>query len=95
MVADAQRSRAPIQKVADIVAGYFVPAVVVIAILTFLVWAIAAPEQPALAWASAHVVLPEATDFVAASSSIRWVVPVKGCCIPISCRIVLMESSDD
>ncbi|GAC1464312.1 MAG: heavy metal translocating P-type ATPase [Isosphaeraceae bacterium] len=50
-VADAQRSRAPIQKVADLVAGYFVPAVVVIAILTFLVWAIAAPEQPALAWA--------------------------------------------
>ena len=42
MVADAQRSRAPIQKVADLVAGYFVPAVVVIAIVTFLVWAIAA-----------------------------------------------------
>ena len=42
MVADAQRSRAPIQKVADTVAGYFVPAVVVIAIVTFLVWAIAA-----------------------------------------------------
>ena len=56
MVADAQRSRAPIQKVADIVAGYFVPAVVVIAILTFLVWAIAAPEQPALAWAFVNAV---------------------------------------
>jgi len=51
MVADAQRSRAPIQKLADAVAGWFVPAVLAIAALTFLVWAIAAPEQPALAWA--------------------------------------------
>jgi P-type Cu+ transporter len=56
MVADAQRSRAPIQKVADVVAGYFVPAVVVIAVVTFLVWAIAAPEQPALAWALVNAV---------------------------------------
>jgi Cu+-exporting ATPase len=56
MVADAQRSRAPIQKVADIVAGYFVPAVVVIAVLTFLIWAIVAPEQPALAWAFVNAV---------------------------------------
>jgi Cu+-exporting ATPase len=55
-VADAQRSRAPIQKVADMVAGYFVPAVVVIAILTFLVWAIVQPEQPALAWAFVNAV---------------------------------------
>ena len=46
MVADAQRSRAPIQKVADAVAGYFVPAVLAIAVVTFLVWAITAPEQP-------------------------------------------------
>ncbi len=56
MVADAQRSRAPIQKVADLVAGYFVPAVVVIAVITFMVWAIAAPEQPALAWALVNAV---------------------------------------
>ena len=56
MVADAQRSRAPIQKVADVVAGYFVPAVLVIAVITFLVWAIAAPEQPALAWAFVNAV---------------------------------------
>ncbi len=56
MVSDAQRTRAPIQKVADSVAGYFVPAVVVVAILTFLVWAIAAPEQPALAWAFVNAV---------------------------------------
>ncbi|MBI2803976.1 MAG: cadmium-translocating P-type ATPase [Planctomycetes bacterium] len=51
LVADAQRSRAPIQKVADTVAGYFVPAVLVSAVITFLVWAIGQPEQPALAWA--------------------------------------------
>lgn len=51
LVADAQRSRAPIQKVADSVAGYFVPAVVLIAIVTFLVWGILQPKQPALAWA--------------------------------------------
>ena len=51
MVGDAQRSRAPIQKVADTVAGYFVPAVLLSAIATFLVWAIVQPEQPALAWA--------------------------------------------
>jgi Cu+-exporting ATPase len=56
MVADAQRSRAPIQKVADTVAGYFVPAVIVIAILTFLVWAILAPAQPALAYAFVNAV---------------------------------------
>ncbi len=44
MVADAQRSRAPIQKLADIVAGYFVPAVVAVAVLTFLVWALVGPS---------------------------------------------------
>ena len=56
MVAEAQRSRAPIQKVADAVAGYFVPAVLAIAVITFLVWAIAAPEQPPLAWALVNAV---------------------------------------
>ena len=44
MVAEAQRSRAPIQKLADLVAGYFVPIVIVVAILTFAVWATIGPE---------------------------------------------------
>jgi len=49
MVAEAQRSRAPIQKLADVVAGYFVPAVVVIAIVTFLIWSLFGPA-PAMAF---------------------------------------------
>ena len=44
MVAEAQRSRAPIQKLADVVSGYFVPAVILIAIATFIVWATFGPE---------------------------------------------------
>ena len=44
MVADAQRSRAPIQKLADTVSGWFVPAVVVIALVTFAVWALIGPD---------------------------------------------------
>jgi len=50
MVADAQRSRAPIQKMADMVAGYFVPIVVAIASIAFVVWYVWGPE-PALAYA--------------------------------------------
>jgi Cu+-exporting ATPase len=46
MVAEAQRSRAPIQKLADVVSSYFVPAVIVIAIATFVVWAVVGPEPP-------------------------------------------------
>lgn len=49
MVAGAQRSRAPIQKVADVVAGYFVPVVIAIAVMTFLVWSMIRPDQ--LSWA--------------------------------------------
>ena len=44
MVAEAQRSRAPIQKLADMVSGYFVPVVVLIAVVTFIVWALVGPE---------------------------------------------------
>ncbi len=44
MVAEAQRSRAPIQKLTDIVAGYFVPAVLAIAVMTFVVWSWVGPE---------------------------------------------------
>jgi Cu+-exporting ATPase len=55
MVAEAQRSRAPIQKLADTVSGYFVPAVVAIAILTFIVWSIFGPP-PAMAYALVNAV---------------------------------------
>ncbi|MEO8800463.1 MAG: copper-translocating P-type ATPase [Polyangiaceae bacterium] len=44
MVGEAQRSRAPIQKLADVVASYFVPAVVLSAVITFIVWSIFGPE---------------------------------------------------
>src|SRR6056297_1592898 len=50
MVSNAQRSRAPIQKYADKVAGYFVPAVIGIAVLSFIAWAIWGPA-PALSYA--------------------------------------------
>jgi P-type Cu+ transporter len=55
MVAEAQRSRAPIQKLADVVAGYFVPAVVLVAIITFIAWALFGPE-PAMAYALLNAV---------------------------------------
>jgi len=44
MVAEAQRSRAPVQKLADTVAGCFVPAVILVAVVTFLVWSLFGPE---------------------------------------------------
>jgi len=50
MVAEAQRSRAPIQRLADLVASWFVPAVVLVSITTFVVWAWFGPE-PAMAYA--------------------------------------------
>ncbi|HQT95563.1 MAG TPA: HAD-IC family P-type ATPase, partial [Thermoanaerobaculaceae bacterium] len=55
MVAEAQRSRAPIQKLADQVAGYFVPGVVGTAAVTFVVWALWGP-QPAMAYALINAV---------------------------------------
>ncbi len=50
MVAAAQRSRAPIQRMADQVAGWFVPAVILIAVLTFVVWLVWGPS-PAFSYA--------------------------------------------
>ncbi|HEX7551011.1 MAG TPA: copper-translocating P-type ATPase [Candidatus Methylomirabilis sp.] len=50
MVADAQRSRAPIQRLADVVAGWFVPAVIGVAVLAFIGWVLWGPE-PALSYA--------------------------------------------
>ncbi|MHB1093920.1 MAG: heavy metal translocating P-type ATPase [Thiobacillus sp.] len=55
MVAEAQRSRAPIQKLVDIVSGYFVPAVVIVAVVTFIVWGLWGP-QPRLAHAIINAV---------------------------------------
>jgi Cu+-exporting ATPase len=44
LVSTAQRSRAPIQRLVDVVAGWFVPVVVILAVLTFLVWSVFGPE---------------------------------------------------
>ena len=55
MVAGAQRTRAPIQKLADTVSGYFVPAVIGVAIITFVVWSIVGPA-PAMAYALVNAV---------------------------------------
>jgi Cu+-exporting ATPase len=55
MVAEAQRSRAPIQKLADTVSGYFVPVVVLIAVSTFVIWSVWGPE-PRMAYALINAV---------------------------------------
>jgi Cu+-exporting ATPase len=55
MVSEAQRTRAPIQRLADVVSSYFVPAVIVIAFITFVVWALIGPE-PRLAHAIVNAV---------------------------------------
>ena len=55
MVAEAQRSRAPIQRIADVVARFFVPAVVAVAVVTFIVWALMGPA-PAMAFAVVNAV---------------------------------------
>ena len=55
MVSEAQRTRAPIQRLADKVAGYFVPAVLAVAVITFVAWAVAGP-QPRYAHALVNAV---------------------------------------
>ena len=55
MVATAQRSRAPIQRLADVVAGYFVPAVILVSLVTFIAWYLAGPT-PSLAYAIVNAV---------------------------------------
>ncbi|MFQ5666387.1 MAG: heavy metal translocating P-type ATPase [Candidatus Binatia bacterium] len=55
MVSEAQRSRAPIQRLADVVSSYFVPAVVAVAVITFLVWSFIGPD-PRLAYALVNAV---------------------------------------
>jgi Cu+-exporting ATPase len=55
MVGEAQRSRAPIQRLADVVSGYFVPAVIAISVLTFLAWSLLGPH-PRLAHAVVNAV---------------------------------------
>ncbi len=55
MVAAAQRSRAPIQRLADVVSGYFVPAVMLTALVTFVVWSVWGPP-PAMAFALINAV---------------------------------------
>jgi Cu+-exporting ATPase len=55
MVSEAQRTRAPIQRLADRVAGWFVPAVILISVLTFILWAVFGPE-PRMAHALVNAV---------------------------------------
>ncbi len=55
MVSEAQRSRAPIQRLADVVASYFVPTVLAVAVLTFVAWSVIGPE-PKMAYALVNAV---------------------------------------
>jgi Cu+-exporting ATPase len=55
MVSEAQRSRAPIQRLADAVSGWFVPIVVVVAVVTFVAWSLVGPE-PRLAYALVNAI---------------------------------------
>jgi P-type Cu+ transporter len=55
MVSEAQRTRAPIQRLADVVSGYFVPAVVLVAVASFVAWAVWGPE-PRMAYALVNAV---------------------------------------
>ena len=55
MVSEAQRTRAPIQRLADLVAAYFVPSVIAVAVVTFAIWAFVGPE-PRMAYALLNAV---------------------------------------
>ena len=55
MVGEAQRTQAPIQRLADVVSGYFVPVVILVAVLTFIAWAAFGPE-PRMAYALVNAV---------------------------------------
>jgi len=55
MVSEAQRTRAPIQRIADVVASWFVPAVIIISIITFIIWSLFGPA-PAMAYAVINAV---------------------------------------
>jgi Cu+-exporting ATPase len=55
MVSEAQRSRAPIQRLADVVSSYFVPTVVLVAVVTFIIWGLFGPE-PRMAYALVNAV---------------------------------------
>ncbi|MDF0650642.1 MAG: heavy metal translocating P-type ATPase [Nitrospira sp.] len=55
MVSEAQRTRAPIQRLADVVAAYFVPVVILVAAITFVIWALYGPE-PRMAYALLNAV---------------------------------------
>ena len=56
MASEAQRSRAPIQRLADLVAGYFVPVVLLASLATFAIWAVAGPSDARLAYALVNAV---------------------------------------
>lgn len=56
LVGKAQRSRAPIQRLADVVSAWFVPAVIATSVVTFIAWAILGPEEAALSYALVNAV---------------------------------------
>jgi Cu+-exporting ATPase len=72
MVGRAQRSRAPIQRLADTVAAYFEPAVLAVAVITFIVWAIWGPE-PRMAYALINAV---AVLIIASPCALGWATPM-------------------
>ena len=90
LVAEAQRSRAPIQKLADQVSGYFVPAVIVIALLAFAAWAVWGPEPRfsygLLAAVSVLIIAcPCALGLATSMSIVREIRPLR--CVPGSAAI--------